>query len=278
MKLAHCLPISSAALRISVPAALTVLLAACVTPPPRTVAVPAPPPQRVFVYPANGQSPEQTERDRYECHVWAVQQTGVDPSRDNNAYERVIVQPANPPGSGTAAGAIGGAILGRHYRRTAQCRCRLGHRRCHGSHRGVGGGRQCSGAGAADPGADQSKRRRRAGAGRFLSACDRRLSAGTRLYDQLRRIGGHLAGYRSPRAVQGLKGQGIRVAFMNKTLKIALLSVSCWLGAPRSATSAAAAEEPSRARPEGRPPGARPARGSTECGAACLRRPRAGLG
>jgi hypothetical protein len=112
MKLAYCLSTPAMALRFAVPVALTALLAACVTPPPRTVAVPAPPPQRVFVYPANGQSPEQTERDRYECHVWAVQQTGVDPSRDNNAYERVIVQPANPPGSGTAAGAIGGAILG----------------------------------------------------------------------------------------------------------------------------------------------------------------------
>ena len=83
------------------------------TPPPRTYAVPAPPPQRVFVYPANGQSAEQTDRDRYECHVWAVEQTGVDPSRgDASAYERVIVQPANPPGAGTVAGAIGGAILG----------------------------------------------------------------------------------------------------------------------------------------------------------------------
>src|SRR5258708_13270866 len=68
---------------------------------------PPPPPQRVFVYPANGQSPEQTERDRYECHVWAVQQTGVDPSRANaNAYERVVVQPANPPGPGTVAGLL----------------------------------------------------------------------------------------------------------------------------------------------------------------------------
>src|SRR5271154_970713 len=106
MKLAHISPRLPNALRLAVPVAVACLLAACVTPPPRTVAVPAPPPQRVFVYPANGQSPEQTERDRYECHVWAVQQTGVDPSRDNNAYERVIVQPANPPGSGTAAGAI----------------------------------------------------------------------------------------------------------------------------------------------------------------------------
>jgi hypothetical protein len=89
------------------------LLSACVTPPPRTYAVPAPPPQRVFVYPAHGQSPEQTERDRYECHTWAVQQTGVDPSRaDASAYERVIVQPSTPPGSNAVGGAIAGAIIG----------------------------------------------------------------------------------------------------------------------------------------------------------------------
>src|SRR5258708_4265836 len=113
MKLVHFLPRSLLGARLAVPVAVTVLLAACVAPPPRAVRVPAPPPQRVFVYPANGQSAEQTERDRYECHVWAVQQTGVDPSRaDASAYERVIVQPANPPGSGTVAGLIGGAIVG----------------------------------------------------------------------------------------------------------------------------------------------------------------------
>jgi hypothetical protein len=100
-------------LRLTIPAVAALGLAACVTPPPRTYAVPAPPPQKIFVYPARGQSPEQTDRDRYECHVWAVQTTGVDPSRaDANPYERVVVQPANPPGSGTAVGAIGGAILG----------------------------------------------------------------------------------------------------------------------------------------------------------------------
>jgi hypothetical protein len=110
MKLAHISPRVLTGLRWAVPA---VLLSACVAPPPRVVAVPAPPPQRVFVYPANGQSAEQTDRDRYECHVWAVQQTGVDPSRaDASPYERVVVQPANPPGSGTVVGLIGGAILG----------------------------------------------------------------------------------------------------------------------------------------------------------------------
>jgi hypothetical protein len=97
----------------AIPVALLGMLSACVTPPPRTYAVPAPPPQRVFVYPAHGQSPDQTERDRYECHNWAVQQTGVDPSRaDASAYERVIVQPSTPPGANTVGGAIAGAIIG----------------------------------------------------------------------------------------------------------------------------------------------------------------------
>jgi hypothetical protein len=104
-----------AGLRAAIPLAAILGLAACVTPPPRVVRVPGPPPQpqKIFVYPSNGQTAEQTDRDRYECHLWAVQQTGVDPSRaDANPYERVVVQPANPPGSGTAVGAIGGAILG----------------------------------------------------------------------------------------------------------------------------------------------------------------------
>lgn len=100
-------------LPVLIVAACAVLLAACEAPAPRTYAVAAPPPQRVFVYPAQGQTPEQTERDRYECHLWAVQQTGVDPSRaDASADERVVVQPANPPGTGTAVGAISGAIIG----------------------------------------------------------------------------------------------------------------------------------------------------------------------
>jgi hypothetical protein len=111
MKLEHIPRIAGTLRRLAPPVAALVVLAACVAPPVRTVAVPAPPPQRVFVYPARGQSPEQLERDRYECHVWAVQQTGVDPSRsDARAYERVVVQPQ--PAAGTVAGAIGGAIIG----------------------------------------------------------------------------------------------------------------------------------------------------------------------
>jgi hypothetical protein len=104
------------AARLALPLAVSASLAACVTEAPRTVVVAAPPPAPpapVYVYPAQGQSPEQTDRDKYECHMWAVQQTGVDPSRPGaSTYERVVVQPAPVPGSGTVAGAIGGAILG----------------------------------------------------------------------------------------------------------------------------------------------------------------------
>jgi hypothetical protein len=94
--------------------ALSAILAACVAPPPQRVVVQQQPmPRPIMVYPANGQSPEQLERDRYECHVWAVQQSGFDPSRPGvPAGERVMVQPATPPGAGTAVGAIAGAILG----------------------------------------------------------------------------------------------------------------------------------------------------------------------
>jgi hypothetical protein len=84
------LNVSRRRLHLAAALSVAVALSACVTPPPRTVAVAPPPPQKVFVYPANGQSPEQTERDRYECHVWAMQETGVDPSRpDATPYERV---------------------------------------------------------------------------------------------------------------------------------------------------------------------------------------------
>jgi len=35
----------------------------------------------VYVYPKNGQSESQQSTDRYECHAWAVQQSGFDPTR-----------------------------------------------------------------------------------------------------------------------------------------------------------------------------------------------------
>jgi hypothetical protein len=50
----------------------------------------------VYAYPRNGQTDEQTQNDKYECHKWAVGQTGFDPttsgSRGNPAdYRRAMV-------------------------------------------------------------------------------------------------------------------------------------------------------------------------------------------
>jgi hypothetical protein len=95
------------------------LLAGCVeTPPPRTYrAAPPPPPPRpnteVYAYPTQGQTPEQTDRDRYDCHEWAVKQSNFDPSAPGTPpHDRVVVASGPPPGTNTAIGAVAGAVLG----------------------------------------------------------------------------------------------------------------------------------------------------------------------
>jgi hypothetical protein len=55
-----------------------------------------------YVYPAKGQSPDQQKKDESACYQWAVQQTGVDPSKPAAA-------PAAPPPPTTATGTTPGA-------------------------------------------------------------------------------------------------------------------------------------------------------------------------
>ena len=66
-----------------------------------------------IIYPADGQSPEQQQRDQGECQVWATGNTGIDPA--------VLAQ--TPPAQtssvgggerveGAARGAIGGLAIG----------------------------------------------------------------------------------------------------------------------------------------------------------------------
>ena len=38
---------------------------------------------QLFIYPRNGQTPEQQSQDRYQCHTWAAGQTGFDPTAPN---------------------------------------------------------------------------------------------------------------------------------------------------------------------------------------------------
>ena len=71
------------------------------------------PPTRVYFYPAAGQSEAQQDRDRYDCHLWAVKQSGFDPSLPLPAPApsvEVIASP--PPGQDAAVGVVTGAVLG----------------------------------------------------------------------------------------------------------------------------------------------------------------------
>ncbi|MGZ8096316.1 MAG: glycine zipper family protein [Methylosarcina sp.] len=74
--------------------------------------------QNMMVYPAQGQTPDQVSKDRYECHTWAVQQTGYDPSsgaaspQSNSQQESVRRETLKGGARGAAAGAAIGAIAG----------------------------------------------------------------------------------------------------------------------------------------------------------------------
>lgn len=77
---------------------------------PVSTAIPA---TTVYFYPQRGQSPAQQDRDKYECYLWSVEQTGFDPSALSLApHQRVMVVPRPAPGHDTAVGAVAGAMIG----------------------------------------------------------------------------------------------------------------------------------------------------------------------
>lgn len=68
---------------------------------------------KLFVYPSKGQGQQQQKKDEYECYVWAMQQTGIDPLN----LPKVEAAPAQsgPTGGGVkgaAKGAAAGAAIG----------------------------------------------------------------------------------------------------------------------------------------------------------------------
>jgi hypothetical protein len=65
----------------------------------------------VFIYPKNGQSDEQQATDKYECHKWANQQSGFDPTQSGGGV------PAEQNASAHAAynRAMGACLEGRGY-------------------------------------------------------------------------------------------------------------------------------------------------------------------
>jgi hypothetical protein len=64
--------------------------------------------QDFVVYPAKGQSGEQTDKDKFECYGWAKGQSGFDPMQMPMASS-----PAPPKGNkSVAGGVVGGGVLG----------------------------------------------------------------------------------------------------------------------------------------------------------------------
>jgi len=69
----------------------------------------------IFVYAAHGQTDKQLDRDRYECHNWAVAQTHYNPSDPHLAPHQqiqVVAVPDPPPPHDTVVGAMAGAMIG----------------------------------------------------------------------------------------------------------------------------------------------------------------------
>ena len=65
-----------------------------------------------YVYPAKGQSADKQKKDEYECHQWAVNQTGFDPTK---APPPAAAAPPPTTGASRGSGARGaarGAVVG----------------------------------------------------------------------------------------------------------------------------------------------------------------------
>ena len=71
-----------------------------------------------FVYPKNNQTPEQQKKDEFDCHTWAVQQTGYDPIKASQAPAPAPLPTDKPQAErgsgarGAAKGAAAGAAVG----------------------------------------------------------------------------------------------------------------------------------------------------------------------
>ena len=70
--------------------------------------------QDPIVYPSQGQSNEQVEKDKYECYNWAKRETGFDPMQVPTATSAPPPKQSEGPGvvGGAGRGALGGLAVG----------------------------------------------------------------------------------------------------------------------------------------------------------------------
>jgi hypothetical protein len=71
-----------------------------------------------YVYPTKGQTPQQQEKDQFDCYQWAKGQTGFDPMQQPTAtgapppQQQTTTSPVRGAARGAATGAVVGAIAG----------------------------------------------------------------------------------------------------------------------------------------------------------------------
>jgi hypothetical protein len=65
----------------------------------------------VFVYPGQGQTPEQQQADENECYGWAGETTGIDPFQPGQSGAAEVGGIGGSGAKGAARGAVGGAAI-----------------------------------------------------------------------------------------------------------------------------------------------------------------------
>ena len=83
-------------------------------------------PSQTFIYPSQGQTPEQQQKDKTECSGWASQATGFDPAKaleeqhaqaaqaqqQSQQAQQAAAQQANSKNKAPVVGTVGGAAVG----------------------------------------------------------------------------------------------------------------------------------------------------------------------
>jgi len=67
---------------------------------------------KLYIYPAKGQSKQQQKKDEYECYMWAIEQSGIDPLNLPKVEAPVQSGPTGGAVKGAAKGAAAGAAIG----------------------------------------------------------------------------------------------------------------------------------------------------------------------
>jgi len=67
---------------------------------------------KLYVFPAKNQSQQQQKKDEFDCYMWALEQSGIDPLNLPKTEAAVESGPTGEAVKGAAKGALAGAAIG----------------------------------------------------------------------------------------------------------------------------------------------------------------------